>query len=123
MVFTDDDCQPEADWLGRLSRLLTPIKERASPSGRSCRRRATRDFGFIVGYIPPRRQRLTGRLAKRFDGGIGANMALRRSALIATGGFDELLGAGGYFRAVKTATWPSGCCAPDSPCCTSPTPV
>jgi GT2 family glycosyltransferase len=53
--------------------------------------------GFIVGFTPTRRARLTGRLAKLRDAGISANVALRRSAWQATGGFDEMLGPGGYF--------------------------
>jgi GT2 family glycosyltransferase len=42
-------------------------------------------------------RRLVGRLAKLRDSGISASVALRRSALDATGGFDEMLGPGGYF--------------------------
>jgi hypothetical protein len=53
--------------------------------------------GFIVGYVPTEQRRLTGRLGKLRDGGIGANMALRREAVEAVGGFDEFLGAGGFF--------------------------
>ena len=53
--------------------------------------------GFIVGYLPAKPGRMFGRLAKLRDGGIGANMAIRRSALEITGAFDEMLGAGGHF--------------------------
>ena len=40
---------------------------------------------------------MTGRLAKLFDSGMGANMAIRKEVLVAVGGFDEILGAGGKF--------------------------
>jgi hypothetical protein len=57
--------------------------------------------GFIVGFRPPRRLRLQGRLAKLRDAGISANVALRRKALQATGGFDEMLGPGSYFACAE----------------------
>ena len=53
--------------------------------------------GFIVGYEPKQRERLHGRVAKLHDAGIGANMAFRRRAIDAVGGWDELLGAGSRF--------------------------
>lgn len=97
VVFTDDDCAPATDWLRRLVAAF-----RADPSagivfGTVTPAPCDPAEGFIVGYTPPRRRRLVGRMSKRLDGGIGANMALRRAALAQTGPFDELLGAGGYF--------------------------
>ena len=53
--------------------------------------------GFIVGFSPEHPARLVGRLSKLRDTGISANVAVRREALQATGGFDEMLGPGGYF--------------------------
>ncbi len=97
VVFTDDDCEPDATWLGSLIGAL-----RADPSAGMAYGSVfpaphdPRD-GFIVGFTPRRSNRLTGKLAKLRDAGISANVALRRVALEATGGFDEMLGPGSYF--------------------------
>jgi GT2 family glycosyltransferase len=55
----------------------------------------------MVGYIPPRRQRLSGRIAKLRDAGISGNMGFRRVVFEQIGGFDEMLGAGAYFAAME----------------------
>jgi glycosyltransferase involved in cell wall biosynthesis len=97
IIFTDDDCQPESDWLSTIVDALRADPGAGIAFGSVIPAPCDPRLGFIVGYAPPRRQRLTSRFAKIRDGGIGANMGLRRRALQTTGGFDEMLGAGGYF--------------------------
>lgn len=97
VVFTDDDCEPRADWLRRAVTALEGDAAAGVVFGTVEPAPCDPCDGFIVGYAPPRARRLRGRLAKRHDGGIGANMAFRRAALEAAGPFDELLGAGGYY--------------------------
>jgi GT2 family glycosyltransferase len=97
VVFTDDDCEPRADWLQRVVGALEGDESAGVVFGTVSPAPCDPRDGFIVGYAPLGRRRLRGRLAKRHDGGIGANMAFRRAALEAVGPFDELLGAGGYY--------------------------
>jgi GT2 family glycosyltransferase len=97
IVFTDDDCVPDVQWLGLIVQTLRADPTAGIVFGTVAPAPCDPAEGFIVGYRPPRRRRLTGRWAKCLDGGIGANMALRRRALVAVGGFDLMLGAGGYF--------------------------
>jgi hypothetical protein len=57
--------------------------------------------GYTISYVPPRRARLSGRLAKLRESGIGGNMAVRRSAYAAVAGFDERLGYGSRFPSME----------------------
>ena len=57
-----------------------------------------------LGFSPQKRGRLCGRLAKLWDAGISANVAVRREAFMATGGFDGQVrtyeaGSGALLRA------------------------
>lgn len=97
VVFTDDDCEPDPAWLGSLVGALQADPSAGIVYGAVIPAAHDPRDGFIVGFSPIRRVRLRGRLAKLRDAGISANVALRRSALQATGGFDEMLGPGSYF--------------------------
>src|SRR5262249_40223297 len=97
VVFTDDDCEPDAAWLGTLVDAIASDPSAGITFGAVIPGPHDPKDGFIVGFSPRRRARLHGRLAKLRDAGISANVAVRRSALAATGGFDEMLGPGSYF--------------------------
>jgi GT2 family glycosyltransferase len=97
IVFTDDDCEPEPGW---LSAIIAPFDEDTAAGiafGTVVPAPFDPTAGFIVGFTPRRRRRMTGRLGKCLDSGIGANMAFRREAAVRAGGFDELLGPGTGF--------------------------
>jgi GT2 family glycosyltransferase len=97
IVFTDDDCEPDSRWLGTLVESIANDPAVGITFGSVIPAPHDPKDGFIVGFNPSRRIRLEGRLAKLRDAGISANVAVRRSALEATGGFDEMLGPGSYF--------------------------
>lgn len=101
IVSTDDDCLPEHDWLSALVAGFRDYPEAGVAYGTVAPVAHDPRQGFIVAYAPPKRQCIGGKLAKLRDEGIGANMALRRAVLARTGGFDELLGAGGYFPSME----------------------
>jgi GT2 family glycosyltransferase len=92
VVFTDDDCAPDAHWLDALSR------EFADPT-----------VGAVTGSVRPVGQGFSSALTSpertvfRYPTrgepiGHGANMAMRRALLVDIGGFDERLGAGAQLR-------------------------
>ena len=97
VVFTDDDCEPAPDWLVQLVVAMRNEPAVGIAYGAVVPALHDPEAGFIVGFNPHGRRRLAGRLAKLRDNGISANVALRRSALVETGGFDEMLGPGSYF--------------------------
>lgn len=97
VVYTDDDCEPEGDWLRPLLVALGRVDGPAIAFGSVIPAPIDPKLGYIDGYVPPARRELRGRLSKLRDGGIGANMAVRRGAVLDVGGFDEQLGPGGYF--------------------------
>jgi GT2 family glycosyltransferase len=101
VVFTDDDCEVANDWLGLIVKSLSEDPQVGIAYGSVIPAPHDKRTGFIVGFLPKRRLRLTGRLSKLRDKGISANVALRRSALEATGGFDEMLGPGSYFACAE----------------------
>jgi GT2 family glycosyltransferase len=97
LVFTDDDCVPAPDWIGALlrgfddgadgvtGRVLPLPGEGVAVSSRTSTERRT----------------FTGRGQTPWDIGTGGNLALRRSAFEAAGGFDETLGPGTPARAAE----------------------
>lgn len=102
VLFTDDDCRPLPGWLDAAVEALS------APG-----------VGAVWGSVLPDRDSPIplsvglgglGELTSASDlsqAGHGACMAFRRTALSSIGGFDELLGAGGVFRAGedKDALW------------------
>jgi GT2 family glycosyltransferase len=97
IVFTDDDCAPDSQWLRTIVRALSGDAGAGIAYGTVQPAPHDRRDGFIVGFTPRNRARLVGRVSKLRDEGISANVAIRRDALTAAGGFDEMLGPGSYF--------------------------
>ena len=95
VAFTDDDCRPRARWLDALA---VPFVDGAV--GAVTGAVVAEDAGGVevttMSASMPRR--VTG-WHDPMDLVHGANMAFRRATLDAVGPFDELLGAGGRFRA------------------------
>lgn len=89
VVFTDDDCVVDP---GFLSPLIAPFADAATVgvTGR------LRDHGDRSAAPPPTVDVLT-RVADGLDAGHGALMAFRRDSVLASGGFDPVLGAGRRF--------------------------
>ncbi len=87
VVFTDDDCRPERDWLRAL--------ERAADDDRECMLGGRTRNGAVSIYS--RTSQIISDAVYRYfnDGGRGAtffasnNLALPRAAFLAIGGFDE----------------------------------
>jgi len=96
-AFTDDDCLVQPGWIEQLGEVFTSDPTAGIAFGEVRPAFGPGHGGFIVGYKPTRPRRLTGRLGKLRDGGIGASMVVRTEAARAIGGFDEWLGAGGHF--------------------------
>jgi GT2 family glycosyltransferase len=101
IVFIDDDCEADADWLQSFVSAFDEHPDAGIACGKVTPAPSDPRQGFIVGYLPPKRRRLTGRLGKLLDSGISANMAFRRTAFEEIGGFDEMLGPGAYFVAME----------------------
>ncbi|WP_194383752.1 glycosyltransferase [Microbacterium luteum] len=89
VVFTDDDCVVDP---GFLSPLIAPFADAATVgvTGR------LRDHDDRSAATPPTVDVLT-RVADGLDAGHGALMAFRRDSVLASGGFDPVLGAGRRF--------------------------
>ena len=96
LAFTDDDCVAEPDWLSQIARELAETglvgvvgRILATSHGRSIVPVAIQEHNR-------RRQHRGARDVWRL--GYGPNMAFRREAVEAAGGFDELLGPGARLR-------------------------
>ncbi|HUK63129.1 MAG TPA: glycosyltransferase family A protein [Dongiaceae bacterium] len=94
VVFTDDDCYPEPDF---LTRILECFERR--PIGYLGGRILLYDKDDFPITILKRDSPLVLEPGTFIDTGVvqGANMSARREALEAVGGFDEMLGAGTPF--------------------------
>ena len=97
LVFTDDDCEPEPGWLFHMVSAIREDAQITMVYGSVLPGVHDQRDGFIVTFEPKRRECLRGKLSKLRDTGISANVAVRRDALVASGGFDEMLGPGAYF--------------------------
>jgi len=100
VAYTDDDCLVEPDWLSALlcefaQPRVMAVYGRLLPWGFTAR------DGTEVGFKAANsRTEYSGRTPPWYIGH-GGNMAFRREALLAAGGFDILLGAGGHFGACE----------------------
>jgi glycosyltransferase involved in cell wall biosynthesis len=103
IAFTDDDARPEPDWLTRIVEQFSSFPELASVTGKveaaeldtvSQRLFEMAYRGMSKGPVPRhhRRRGVMRYLPAVF--GTGCNMAFRRDALVAIGGFDPALDAG-----------------------------
>lgn len=99
VAYTDDDCIVSPEWIPRIiSEFEHP--EVAAVYGRLLPyegKRTGREVGFKAGM---QRVEYVGRVPPWYIGH-GGNMAFRRGELLAAGGFDPLLGAGGLFGACE----------------------
>jgi glycosyltransferase involved in cell wall biosynthesis len=97
VAFTDDDCSVPENWLEviedcfveRPSVAVLFTNVIAGPHDESA--------GFIPAYERNDSAVLCGFWDKCSARGIGASMAFRRDPVLAIGGFDELMGPGGFF--------------------------
>jgi glycosyltransferase involved in cell wall biosynthesis len=100
VAYTDDDCLVEPDWLSALLRefaeqRVMAVYGRLLPWGFTAR------DGTEVGFkAADARTEYSCRTPPWYIGH-GGNMAFRREALLAAGGFDVLLGAGSHFGACE----------------------
>lgn len=99
---TDDDCVVEAGWLTAILATFAAHPEAGVVFGHV----ACAEHDASQGYLPGFRAQegfLTGRrmLAGAGHWGMGANMALRRSAIERIGPFDERLGAGAELKSAE----------------------
>ena len=96
VAFTDDDVDVDAAWCDELARCFREHPEVAFVTGRlSPRPGQEASLGVAV---KDEEAPLPLTSATRALFGHSANMAVRRPALVAVGGFDEAMGAGGRFR-------------------------
>lgn len=98
VAFTDDDCLPDAGWVEATRRAFAG-PEIGFVAGRVLP--VDRTDGFTVSVKDATERRHFSADADAATVGHGANFAARREVIIAVGGFDELLGAGGRFRAAE----------------------
>jgi glycosyltransferase involved in cell wall biosynthesis len=100
VAYTDDDCLVDPDWLAVLlaefadSRVVA-VYGRLLPWGFTAR------DGTEVGFKAAGIRAEYSRRTPPWYIGHGGNMCFRRHALLAAGGFDLLLGAGGHFGACE----------------------
>ncbi|HLF75972.1 MAG TPA: glycosyltransferase family A protein [Dehalococcoidia bacterium] len=99
VALTDDDCEVPPNWLQEMQAIFT---ENPKVAVAYCNVVATEfdsDVGFIPGYERSDEKVVKSLLDKCTARGIGAGMAVRRSTVLAMGGFDSFLGPGGRFHA------------------------
>ncbi|MES2822440.1 MAG: glycosyltransferase [Pseudomonadota bacterium] len=92
IAFTDDDCYPQADFVNSIVAVLDENKELGFVGGKVL----LFDPQDIPITIQTHNSKIELKSSSYLAAGVihGANFAFRRTALLATGGFDERFGAG-----------------------------
>ncbi len=103
VAYTDDDCRVPPDWLRVLETELRAEPRAAVLFCNVLEGPHDATAGFIPAYRRRQRAVITSFGGKCRARGIGAGMAVRRETVLAMGGFDEALGAGGHFPSAEDA--------------------
>lgn len=94
---TDDDCVVPPNWLERMAAAFDGQPRMAAVFGKVDEAAHDAALGFVPAYRPKGRRLLTSVFQKPSMRGMGACMGVRRSAILALGGFDPAFGPGGIF--------------------------
>lgn len=97
VAMTDDDCEVPSDWLGQMRALFVENPQVAVAYCRVEPVPYDPTAGYTPGFPCAGDRLLTQMRQCHYPHGIGAGMAVRRSAALALGGFDEGLGPGATF--------------------------
>ena len=102
IAFTDDDCVVESGWLAAMRATFAEHPDAGLVFGHVACAEHDPSQGYLPGFRahegPLTRRRM---LAGAGHWGMGANMALRRSAFERIGPFDERLGAGAVLKSAE----------------------
>lgn len=101
VLFTDDDVTVPPNWVSVMSRIMldNPSVAVAFCNVDAAPHDAAR--GFVPAYVRQSDALVSSLWQKCTARGIGAGMAVRRTAVVGIGGFDVLLGAGGRFSSCE----------------------
>ena len=102
VLFTDDDCEVEPGWAGRMTRVFDEHPNAGAVFCRVVGGPHDPAAGFIPTYGVEQDHVWTSIRARRHRG-LGAGMGVRRAVLDTIGGFDELLGPGSRFPSADDA--------------------
>lgn len=97
VVCTDDDCEVPPGWVAGMARTLTENPRAAVAFSNVLAPPYDRSAGYIPTYERKQSRSLRSVLQLCSACGLGAGMALRRSAMLDFGGCDENMGPGGLF--------------------------
>jgi GT2 family glycosyltransferase len=97
LVFTDDDCEVQPDWLEGILRPFETMPDVGLVFTNVIALDHDRSQGYIPDFVRDS-SRVVPSVRSLVDGwGLGAAMAIRREVFVTIGGADEYLGPGGLF--------------------------
>jgi GT2 family glycosyltransferase len=101
IAMTDDDCAVPSNWLTELERAFASNPRIEIVMGNIVAGPHDHAAGFISAYVRTRPFLARGIQDKHRVEGIAACMGIRRALWQRMGGFDEMLGAGAFFKAAE----------------------
>lgn len=103
VAFTDDDCVVAPGWLAGMQAAFARDERIGLVFGNVLAEEYDRSEGFVPAYRVKAFTLVSALGSKARIEGMGACMAIRRTAWEAVRGFDEALGSGAHFRAGEDA--------------------
>lgn len=103
IAFTDDDCSVPRDWLRLMESNIVRDPQVTVLFCNVLEGEHDASAGFIPAYKRSDRVIVKSFWGKCRARGIGAGLGVRRDPILAIGGFDEALGAGGIFPSAEDA--------------------